>query len=191
MSVAKLIDKVYRDECYWQMIKLVGYGYFPFQELAARMRPLIEKHGAKKVSSAMFELLSHEGWWTRLSPAGKKASWGVLGPAPDSDWAFETWDHKPLSRPDPIVIPERQIDPILDGLTRKTATELDSTLWQSRAVLRKPDSPAHQRQLAEETIPRVESEMVRRGEVVPLPEPEEEPKGEEKPKKKARKKKAS
>ncbi len=74
-------------------------------------------------------------------------------------------------------------------MTRKTATELDMTLRQSRAVLRKKDAPAHQRQLAEETIPRVESEMVRRGEAIP-PEEKEEPKAEEKPAKKPRKKKA-
>lgn len=188
MSVAKLIDKIYRDELYWSMIRLVGYGYFPFQELAAKMKPLVEKYGPKRVSAAMIELLSHEGWWTRLNPAGKKASWGVLGPAPDHEWCWETWDHKPLDRPEPIIIPERQIDPMLDGLTRKTATELDMTLRQCRAVLRKKDSPDHQRQLAEEMIPRVESEMVRRGEPIPPLEPEEENPEEKAPKKKRTKK---
>src|SRR5690349_20590805 len=86
------------------------------------------------------------------------------------------------------VVPQPEPDPILDGLTRKTATELDMMLRQSRAVLRKPDTPAHLRQLAQETIPRGESEMVRRGEVVPPEETPEDQTEEPLKKKRTRKK---
>jgi hypothetical protein len=191
MSVAKLIGKIHGDDLFWEMVKLVGYGAFRTFELASRMKPLVEKYGPKKVSAAMFELLQHVGWITQLNPHARQAAVSCLGPAPEN---WESWytglDGKPLPRPPhhqtPPEIPKPEPDPILDGLTRKTATELDMTLRQSQAALK--GEKEHLRQLAEETIPRVESEMVRRGEAIP-PEEKEEPKSEEAPKKKRTKKK--
>src|SRR5207249_2413940 len=112
------------DDLYWSMVKLVGYGGFRTHELAAKMKPLVEKYGARKVSGALLELCSHVGWITQLNPQGRKAAWGVLGPAP------EKWDEfytDPLGRPQPRAechkeppeIPKVEPDPILDGLTRK------------------------------------------------------------------------
>ena len=191
MSIAKLIDKIHKEELYWSVVKLVGYGAFPFRELASRMKPLVEKHGAKKVSSALCELCSHVGWLTRLNPEGRKAAWGVLGPAPEQwEWFYTDGLGNPTPRPEhhkePPIILELQPDPILDGLTRLTATELDMKLRLCRTSLKK-EVPDHERQLCKETIPRVESEMVRRGEDVP-PEEKDKPKTEDTPKKKRTKK---
>src|SRR5437899_12110408 len=105
MSVAKLIEKIHKEELYWSMLKLIGYGGFGTCELASRTKPLVKKHGARKVAAALNELCCHTAWRTQLSAEGRKAAWSVLGPPPDSDWAHETWDHKPLPRPDPVVLP--------------------------------------------------------------------------------------
>jgi hypothetical protein len=174
MDVASLIRTIHASPVHWDLIKLIGYGAFRFHELASRVKPLVEKHGAKKVSAALFELCSHVGSVTQLNPQGRLAAFSCLGPRPEQwDEYYTGVDGMPQPRPShhqtPPVVPEPQPDPILDALTRLTATELDMKLRQCRAVLKK-DAPAHQRQLAEETIPRIESEMVRRGQEIPLEE---------------------
>lgn len=181
---APLHRRVYEDRLYAAICRAVHYTGFPFRELAERMRPLVAAYGARKVAAALSALVTHQGWRTMLNPQARKACWGLLGPPPEKwDEFYLTWDGKPLPRPAhhqvPPVIPEREIEPILDALTRLTATQLDIKLRECRAALRKK-VPEHERQLALETIPRVESEMVRRGEDIP-PEAPEAP-AEEKPK---------
>ena len=74
MSIAKLISKIHGDDLFWDMCRLVGYGAFRTFELASRMKPLVEKYGARKVSSAMFELLQHTTWITQLNPHARQAA---------------------------------------------------------------------------------------------------------------------
>jgi hypothetical protein len=167
--------RVYEDKVLWDVIKAVGYGGFPFRELYQRLKPLVEEHGTKKVSAALFEVAEHAGWVTKLNPAGRKAAWGVCGFSPESwGWVYRDVFGNPQLRPPehqvPPEIPPRQTDPILDALCRLTATELDMKLRQSRVLLR-TDAAEHEKHLAAETIPRVESELLRRGEDVPPEEP--------------------
>ena len=133
MSVAKLIARIHADDCFWDICKLVGYGAFRTHELAARMKPLVEKYGARKVSSAMFELLQHVSWLTQLNPHARKAAFSCLGPAPEAwDEYYTGLDGKPQPRPPqhqtPPEIPKPDPDPILDSVTRLTVTQLDVKL---------------------------------------------------------------
>ncbi len=192
MSKESLVSRIHADELYWHICKVIDYVGVPFRELATRMKPLIEQHGAKKVSQTLFDLAVHTGWRTKLSPNARKAAWGVLGPPSEAwDWYYTDGLGNPTPRPPehqtPPVIPEREIEPILDALARLTATELDIKLRQSRASLLK-NAPEHEQQLARETIPRVESEMVRRGQDIPPEEKVEVQPAEEKPAKRGRKK---
>ncbi len=176
MSKESLVTRIHADHLYWHICKAIHYVGFPFRELAARMKPLVDQHGSRKVSQALAELAVHVGWRTMLSPQARKACFAVLGPAPEQwGWYYTDGLGNPTPRlPEhetPPVIPEREIDPILDSLTRLTAMELDMKLRQSRSNLLKK-APELEQQLARETIPRVESEMLRLGQDIP---PEEKP----------------
>jgi hypothetical protein len=80
------------------------------------------------------------------------------------------------------VIPPPEPDPILDGLVCLSAVDLEKLL--TAAPKKRSSKKLHEADLAEEQIPRIESEMVRRG--MEIPRPSE--KFPEKPKKRTRKK---
>jgi len=88
---------------------------------------------------------------------------------------------RPEGRETPPVIPDREIDQITDGLRSLTVTQLDSMLRQAWASQR--SDKQHVADLAREQIPRIESEMLRRGEEIPQ-EPKESPQAEPKSRKK-------
>src|SRR5437762_1719515 len=101
MAIAKLIEKIYKERLYWDLIKTIGYGGFRSHELASRMKPLVETFGTKAVSAALCELCSHIGWITQLNPQGRKAAWCVLGPAPEQyDWFYTDGLGNPTLRPE-------------------------------------------------------------------------------------------
>ncbi len=82
---------------------------------------------------------------------------------------------------------EREIDPITDGLRMLTYTDLIERLQKARRTRDEGGNSTHLRENALETIPRVESEMVRRGMEIP-PEPTTERAQAKKPARKATKK---
>jgi hypothetical protein len=174
--------RVHEDRLLWDMIKAIGYGGFPFRELAAKLKPLVGQYGARKVSAALIEVASHVGWVTTLNPAARKTAWGVLGFPPESwDWVYRDGLGNPTPRPpehqSPPLIPPPQPDLFLDSLARLIYSELEGKLKEAR---RRNDAG---------DIGAVESEMIRRG--MDIPCPDEKPPVEEKPKKKARTRKAT
>ena len=192
MSKESLVTRIHASPLLWDLCKVIGYVGFPFRELASWMKPLVDQHGARKVSLALAEVAIHVGWRTMLNPQARKACFAVLGPAPEQwDWYYTNGLGEPTPRPPehqtPPVISEREIDPILDSLTRLTATELDMKLQLSRAILQR-NAPDHEQQVARNTIPRIESEMIRRGQDIPPEEKAEAQPAEEKSVKRKRKK---
>lgn len=181
MGKESLSMRVYNDHLYTTICRAVGYVGFPFRELAAKMKPLVEQHGAKKVSEALVDLVVHTGWRTMLSPQARKACWGLLGPPPEKwDTFYTTWDGKPTPRPPhhqmPPAIPPPQPDPFLDALVRLVYTELSDRLKDAR--MRKDVGE----------LQAIESEMIRRGMDLPSEEKQQET-VEAKPRKPARKRK--
>ncbi len=169
MNKDSLSVRVHEDKLLWDVMKTIGYGGFAFRELSVRLKPLVDQHGARKVSSALTELASHVGWWTQLNPRARKAAWGVLGFPPESwDWVYRDGLGNPTQRPahhqTPPVIPDPEPDPFLESLTRLVYNELEGKLKDCRRKGNTSDAQA------------VESEMLRRGMDVPKEEPAEAPK---------------
>jgi len=174
MATSPLSMRIFNDSLYTAICRVVHYCGFPFRELAEHLRLLVEQHGAKKVSEALFELCLHTNWRTMLKPETRKACWGLLGPPPEQwDEYYTTWDHQPLPRPPhhqtPPVIPPPEPDPFLDSLVRLVYTELEDTLKGAR------------RRKALDEVKAIESEMVRRGLDLPVHEPEVLPLGPPEP----------
>jgi hypothetical protein len=181
-----LAHRLYFSPMYTELARAVGYAGFPVCDLAERLRPLTRQYGAGQLSTAFYEVLSFAGNRVMLSPKARGLCFGLLGPPPEKRQAF--WERvHPDRRPEgwdapPEKAPDREIDPITDGLRTLTATQLRDRLDSARRHRR--SRVQHIADLAKEQVPRVESEMLRRGMDVPeTEEPAEE--GAEKPPRKA------
>ncbi len=171
-----LVSRIFEDSLLWQVCKIVSYAGFPFRELAAKMKPLADQYGVRKVSAALSELCGHVGWRTMLTPQARTACWGVLGPPPEKwDTYYTDAFGKPTPRPPehqtPPVIPPPQPDPFLESLTRLVYAELAQKLQDARKRMDASDAAA------------VASEMLRRGMDIPAPEAAQE-KSTKRPRKK-------
>lgn len=160
MSKEPLVNRIHASKLLWDLCKIIHYAGFPYRELAQRVKPLVEQHGAKKVSAALVEIATHVGWRTMLNAQARQACFAVLGPAPEQwDWYYTNGLGEPTPRPfehqTPPVIPPAQFDPFLDSLTRLVWTELEVKLKDARSRNATDDAQA------------VESEMIRRGMDVP------------------------
>jgi hypothetical protein len=91
---------------------------------------------------------------------------------------------RPPGRESPPAIPEREIDPITDGLRLLTYTQLVEMLQKARRIAAGSGNTSHLRELSLEQIPCLESEMIRRGMDVPPVEPVKEDKRKKSGKKK-------
>lgn len=179
------------DKLYSSLGRTIYYTGFPFHELAARVRDLIEQYGAKEVAAALNEMATFEGWRVMLNKQARTSAFQLLGPPPEKwDRFYRHYDGTPAPRPPgretPPVIPPPEIDPILDGLVRLAAVDLERIMKEART--KRHAKKQHEADLAREQLPRIASEMVRRGIAVP-PDIPEEPSPE--PKKPRRAKKAA
>lgn len=185
-----LWHKLYFHPLYIDLARAVGYVGFPVCELAERLRPLARQHGAKRLSAAFADVLSFAGNRVMLSEKARRLCSQLLGPPPEEwDRFYRHPDGQPKERPPgretPPVIPEREIDPITDGLRILAPSQLEDMLKDARR--KRTSKLEHIADLARQQVPRVESEMLRRGMEIP-----EEPRpAEEAPKKRTGKKKAS
>ena len=184
MSKAQpLWHRLHYDPLLTELARRVGYVGFPVHQLAEKLRDLAKQHGARKLSAALLETMSLVGNRVMLNEATRRLCWQLLGPPPEKwDSFYRNPDGSPTPRPpgkeSPPVIPEREIDPITDGLRALTVTQLDSMLRQAWA--NRTSAKQHVADLAREQIPRIESELLRRGEEIPE-EPSPEPTTEEPP----------
>jgi len=73
MSKGPLVNRIHESDLLWDLCKVIHYVGFPFIELAVKVKPLVEQHGARKVSAALAEVAVHIGWRTMLSQEARKA----------------------------------------------------------------------------------------------------------------------
>src|SRR5438046_2713538 len=54
----RLGNKMYFDERYTEVVRLIGYAGFPFRELDERLKPLSERFGKDKIHEVCRELMT-------------------------------------------------------------------------------------------------------------------------------------
>lgn len=177
MAKESLTTRIHESDLLWAVCRAVGYVGFPFRNLFERLKPLVEKHGTRKVSLAIGELLSFTGWVVALKPEVRKACFSVLGPAPEQyDSHYRDWQGSPTKRPPEHEtipdVPQPTTDPFLDSLVRLTPEEL---IAKHNAMVRLK---------SDDDRKAVESEMLRLAVEVPKVEAptKEEPNKKELPK---------
>jgi len=91
-----LWERLYHDECWIELARLVGYAGLTYRDLITRSEPLRQKFGNQRVDSATYQLTTFEGQMTvnpkpladvQLRPEIRKLCWQLLGPPPEAfDW---------------------------------------------------------------------------------------------------------
>jgi hypothetical protein len=90
-----LVERMYGDPCYTELVRLIGYQGCRFRELEGKLRPLVERFGEQRVEVASFHVLTYEGQVMRdakpeaevkLRGEARKLAWGLLGPPPEHPW---------------------------------------------------------------------------------------------------------
>ena len=110
-----LWERLYFDEAYVEIARLVGYRGTTYREMAKSLEPLERRFGKQRVQSATYYLVTFEGQMTcnpsplaevKLRPEVRKLCWQLLGPPPESEDAFNR--HADGTRRQPEPAPPRQ-----------------------------------------------------------------------------------
>lgn len=76
--------RLYFDPVYTEVVRLVGYGGFPEDEVEKRIEPLVQRFGHGEVESALWRLTTYRkpecGPTVRLGLDVKPLCWQLLGP---------------------------------------------------------------------------------------------------------------
>jgi hypothetical protein len=103
-----LWERLYRDEVYTEITRIIGYTGCYYRELAEKLHPLRERFGKVQVESAAYHVVTFEGQMTctpkplaevRLRAEVRQLAWQLLGPPPESP----EWVH--YRQPQPWVPP--------------------------------------------------------------------------------------
>lgn len=79
--------RLYYEECYAAVARLVGYAGFPSADLDAKIAPLVERFGKPAVEEALRRLTTHSPYReqpvVKLREDVRKLCWQLLGPPPE------------------------------------------------------------------------------------------------------------
>src|SRR5213592_4379101 len=83
-----LVMRIYHEPAYTDLARAINYVGCPARSLADHVRPLIEKHGVRKLSAALHALCTFEANRVMLNKEARPRCGMLLGPPPERQLEF-------------------------------------------------------------------------------------------------------